>query len=65
MCCLLFGTRLRYTAEGGTGAQRWAFAIADADDHRAAAVALLLRAASLLVFVLRGPCDEVTAQDRP
>ncbi|MCE6997356.1 hypothetical protein LZG04_21495 [Saccharothrix sp. S26] len=63
MCCLLFGTRPRHTAEGGAGAQWWAFAIADADERRATAVALVLCAAGVLLFVLRGPRNEVTAQE--
>ncbi|MBP2335628.1 hypothetical protein JOF41_001806 [Saccharothrix coeruleofusca] len=63
MCCLLFGAHPRHTPQGGIGARWWAFAIADADDRTAMAVALLLCAVGSLLFVLRGPRDETAPHD--
>jgi hypothetical protein len=60
MSCLLFGTRLRHTVEGGIGTQWWAFATADAGDRGALVVALFCCATGFLLFVLRGPHDEAT-----
>lgn len=63
MACLLFGSRLRHTAEGGIGTQWWAFATAKAGDPGALGVALLCCATGFLLFVLRGPRDEAASHN--
>ncbi|GAA1335581.1 hypothetical protein J7S33_28910 [Saccharothrix algeriensis] len=58
MGCLLFGTRVRSTAETASGAQWWAFAIAPAHHRGALAFAVGCCLAGAALFVVLGPREE-------
>ncbi|MEU4802297.1 hypothetical protein [Actinosynnema sp. NPDC023587] len=61
VACLLFGTRLSATAQGGRGEWWWAFPLADADDRSAFALAVACCAVGVVAFVARGPRPEIVA----
>ncbi|WP_447001900.1 hypothetical protein ACRAKI_19290 [Saccharothrix isguenensis] len=63
MACLLFGSRVRSGAGDGSRTQWWAFALAEARDRNAMVSAIACCAVGLVLFVLRGPRDEVTSHE--
>lgn len=63
MCCLLFGTRIRATADGEIGPQWWAFAMADSGHRTAMTIAVTSCLLGLLVFTACGARDEATSRD--
>ncbi|RKT53653.1 hypothetical protein [Saccharothrix australiensis] len=58
MGCLLFGTRARSAADGVTGTQWWAFAVAPESDRVAAILAIGCCLVGAAVFIVRGPQEE-------
>ncbi|MEU6155615.1 hypothetical protein ABZ816_37085 [Actinosynnema sp. NPDC047251] len=63
MCCLLFGTRIRATANGESGPQWWAFAIADQSDRTATTLAILVCLLGLVLFVIFGAKEEAAVRE--